>query len=110
MLTLQSNKRDATLVVSLEGRIDAISARALEQQCLAWIDAGEKRLVFDLSQVQYISSAGLRTFLLTARKMASVQGDLRLAALNQTVTHVFEISGFSKLFAIYPLLETALAA
>ncbi|MGI9212169.1 MAG: STAS domain-containing protein [Methylococcaceae bacterium] len=108
MLTIRSNPVDAALVVTLEGRIDATSARQLEQQCLEWIDSGHKKLIFDFTQVQYISSAGLRTFLLTAKKMGSIQGEIRLAAMNTTITNVFEISGFSKLFAIHPTVEAAL--
>ncbi|MBM3203047.1 STAS domain-containing protein [Candidatus Woesearchaeota archaeon] len=109
MLTIASNPIDTARVVTLAGRIDATNARQLEEQCLAWIDGGDKRLIFDLAQVQYISSAGLRTFLLAARKMSSVEGEIRLAALNQTLSHVFDISGFNRLFAIYPALEAALA-
>lgn len=108
MLTLHPNKINAALVVGLEGRIDATSTKQLERHCLEWIEAGEKLLVFDFTTAQYISSAGLRTFLLTAKKMSAAQGEIRLAALNPTLGSVFEISGFSKLFAIFPTIEAAL--
>jgi anti-anti-sigma factor len=109
MLTLTANKINAALVVGMEGRIDATSTQALEQHCLEWIEAGEKLLIFDFSTTQYISSAGLRTFLLTAKKMSAAHGEIRLAGMNPTLNNVFEISGFSKLFAIFPTTEAALA-
>jgi anti-anti-sigma factor len=108
MLTISSSKSGESLVVALEGRIDAASAKSLEERCLAWIDGGESRLVFDFSSVNYISSAGLRVFLLVAKQLEPVRGSVKLCALNATLRDVFEISGFSKLFAILPTLSEAL--
>jgi anti-anti-sigma factor len=107
MLAISSAKQNTALVVTLEGRIDASSAKQLEQQCLEWIDGGERLLVFDFSAVNYISSAGLRVFLLAAKRIGSVQGSVRLCALNATLLNVFEISGFSKLFAIFSTVQEA---
>lgn len=108
MLSITSKQVNAALVIALEGRIDATTAKQLEQQCMQWIDEGEKFLVFDFTSVQYISSAGLRTFLLVAKKMGTLQGEIRLTAMNPTLCSVFEISGFSKLFAIFPTTAAAL--
>ncbi len=108
MLTISTSKSGDTLVVTLEGRIDAASAKNLEQQSLAWIDGGERRLVFDLARVNYISSAGLRVFLLVAKRIGPAGGSVKLCALNSTLRDVFEISGFSALFQILPSLEEAI--
>jgi len=109
MLSINPDKTDSAVVVALEGRIDASSAKQLEQHCLDWIDAGETLMVLDFAAVQYISSAGLRALLLAARKMGAVNGEIRLSALNPTLGIVFEISGFSQLFAIFPTTEAAMA-
>lgn len=108
MLNISAAKQGEAWVVTLEGRIDAASAKSLEEQCLQWIDNGERRLVFDFSAVNYVSSAGLRVFLVAAKRLDTVQGSICLCALNSTLRDVFEISGFSRLFPIVPTLQEAL--
>lgn len=108
MLAISSTHQGPALVVALDGRIDASSAKELERQCLAWIDEGQRQLVFDFASVGYISSAGLRVFLLIAKRLGAAQGTLRLCAMNPTLRDVFEISGFSKLFTILPTVAEAL--
>jgi anti-anti-sigma factor len=108
MLAISSKHQGEALVIGLEGRIDATSARDLEQKCLAWVDQGERRLVFDFSAVSYISSAGLRVFLLVAKRLGPTQGSMSLCAMNSTLRDVFEISGFTKLFTVLPTVQDAL--
>jgi len=110
MLTISSahQHQGGALVIALTGRIDASSAKDLEQQCLQWIGGGETQLVFDFSAVSYISSAALRVFLLVAKRLDTVKGSVRLCALNNTLRDVFDISGFSKLFTITSTVEEAL--
>ncbi|BBL75535.1 STAS domain-containing protein [Methylomagnum ishizawai] len=107
MLNIATSQTGETLVIALEGRIDAASAKHLEQQCLDLIEGGASRLVFDLGQVVYISSAGLRVFLVAAKRLPP-EGSLKLCALNSTLRDVFEISGFSTLFQILPAVGDAL--
>lgn len=108
MLTISSAHQGGALVIALTGRIDASSAKDLEQQCLQWISNGEKQLVFDFTAVSYISSAALRVFLLVAKRLDTAKGSVRLCALNSTLRDVFDISGFSKLFAITATVAEAL--
>lgn len=110
MLTISSAHQGDSLVIVLAGRIDAASAKNLEQYCLEQIAAGESTLVFDFSEVNYISSAALRVFLVVAKRLDSVKGSVKLAALNPTLRDVFDISGFSKLFAITATVQDALQA
>ena len=108
MLTLASSPLNDSLVVTLEGRIDANSAKDLESRCLAWIDEGHHKLILDFGRVSFISSAGLRALLLVAKKVEPIQGSVKLVALNHTLKDVFDISGFSNLFQIYPSAQDAL--
>lgn len=108
MLAISSANQGTVLVITLNGRIDATSAKELEQHSLTLVEGGERQLVFDFSRVDYISSAGLRVFLLIAKRLGAVQGSLRLCAMNATLRDVFDISGFSKLFTIVPTLQEAL--
>ena len=108
MLTINSNKLQDSLVLTLEGRVDASSSKELEQECLTHIESGERKLVMDFGSVNFISSAGLRVILLVAKRLEPLQGKVKLAGLNTTLKDVFEISGFSKLFVIVPNVEDAL--
>jgi anti-anti-sigma factor len=108
MLSISSAKMQDSLVVTLEGRIDANSAKELEHACLEWIAAGEKRFILDLSAVNFISSAGLRVILLAAKRVEPLQGSIKLCGLSPTLRDVFEISGFSKLFTITQTVNEAL--
>jgi anti-anti-sigma factor len=102
-------KKNGVMVVSVDGRIDASNAPTLEQKLLALIAGGEKRLVIDCTQLEYVSSAGLRVLLVAAKRLSG-DGTLGLAALNKQIHEVFDIAGFSSIFQIYRTQDEAIAA
>lgn len=108
-MELTESKKGGAVVLGLNGRVDASNAAVLEQRILALIDAGEKRLVIDCAQLQYISSAGLRVLLIAAKRLSD-SGQLALAALNHQIRDVFDIAGFSSIFQIYRTQDDAVAA
>ena len=110
MLTISSARLGDFLVVSLVGRVDASNSKILEQQSFELINNGETQIVFDLSAVDYVSSAALRVFLLTAKQMGKVKGTVRLCGLSASLRDVFDISGFSKLFMITTTAQEAIKA
>ena len=63
--------------------------------------SGATRILLDFTQLDFISSAGLRTLLLAGKKLKKQGGELCLCSLNETVKDVFDISGFSALFKVY---------
>jgi anti-anti-sigma factor len=69
---------------------------------------GEKDFVIDLGELDYISSAGLRVILATAKRLKEKEGKILLASLQDMVKEVFEISGFSAIIPIYESVESAL--
>ncbi len=87
-----------SLVVALEGRLDTSSSPELEDVLDSSLD-GVKELVFDLEQLDYLSSAGLRV-LLTAQKRMGRQGMMKLRHLNATVREVLDVTGFSDFLTI----------
>jgi anti-anti-sigma factor len=101
-------KKNGVMVVSVDGRVDASNAPTLEQKLLALIAAGEKHLVIDCTQLEYVSSAGLRVLLVAAKRLSD--GTLGLAALNKQIHDVFDIAGFSSIFQIYRTQDEAIAA
>ena len=98
---------DGIVAVAPVGRIDTTSAPALEHYLVDLLARGERRIVIDLSGVDYISSAGLRVMLLVARRVADVNGRLGLCAMGDSVRQVFQLAGFLPLFAVQETPDAA---
>ena len=90
---------DVTVGV-VAGRLDAAGAPSLEVFCREWIQAGTRKLVLDLSALDYISSAGLRAILATAKRLQAAGGTLAVCGLTGVVREVFTISGFDALLPV----------
>ena len=103
-------KSQGVMILGLKGRLDASNANTVEQKVLGLIDAGENRWVIDLGQLDYISSAGLRVLLMAAKRLRTGGGKIALASLQDHVKEVFDIAGFSAIFAIYANRDAAIAA
>ncbi|WP_054029580.1 STAS domain-containing protein [Desulfatitalea tepidiphila] len=99
-----------TLVASLRGRLDTHTAPAFEEQAREALKRNEKKWVFDLSGLAYVSSAGLRVVLAAAKALKADGGEIRLAAAGGSVKKVFQISGFFSLFKYFDTPEAALEA
>ena len=81
-----------TLTLTLSGRLDAVTAGELEKVITSSLD-GVTELIFDLADLSYIASAGLRT-LLVAQKRMKKQGDMRLRNVQDDVREVLDMTGF----------------
>ncbi len=91
------------------GRIDTQGAVDLDLTLQAAVAEGKHKMVLDMTEVRYISSAGLRTLADVLTKNREAGGDLKLVALDRKVLRVFRIIGFDKFFSIYDALETAMS-
>jgi len=107
-MKIGEERRDGALIVAPSGRVDSVSSSELERALVGHLGAGESRVVVDLAQVEYISSAGLRVLLMTAKKLKDADGRLVLCAMPESVRLVFELAGFVPIFAIEPTREAAL--
>ena len=103
-------KAENAVVVELGGRMDAASAPEAEHKLMELIGRGETRLVLDLADLEYVSSAGLRVFLLVAKRLRAARGRLALAAARDAIREVFELAGFADLFTFVATREEAQAA
>ena len=101
-------KEQGVLVLTITGRMDSVSAPELDTHVDEQIAGGEISFVVDLSGLDYISSAGLRSMLTMAKKLKEKAGTLKLCGLKGVVREVFDVSGFSTIFTIYDSLEDAL--
>src|SRR3546814_8881959 len=95
-------------VVALAGRLDSTSAAETEVRILAQIESGHPRIVVDAAGLDYLSSAGLRVFLVVAKRVKAAGGGLALHSLTDHVREVFEISGFVNVLTVCPSREEAL--
>lgn len=100
---------DHVRTVRISGRLDGTTMQQLEERFLKLADEGSSRFVFDLSLLDYISSAGLRVMLLAVKRTKSAGGKLALFGLNDNVNEIFRISGFSTIFSVFAGEEEALA-
>jgi len=107
-MELSAKKEEKGVVIHVTGRMDAVSSPDFEKAMDAWIEKGETTLVVDGSNLEYISSSGLRSVLIIAKKLKTREGRILLTSLTSVVKEVFEISGFSTIIPIYDSLEDAM--
>ena len=103
-------QRTVTTVVRITGSVDGLTADALHATLQQQIDAGNIRLIGDMSGVSYTSSAGLRALLATVKHARQQGGDFRLAAVMPPVHKVLEMSGFTSILKMYDDVELAIAS
>ncbi len=94
-MTINKKMEGGVLTVALDGRLDTMTAPELEKE----VDglAGAKELVFDLTGLEYVSSAGLRVFLRAHKLM---NGNMTVRGANEMINEIFEVTGFTDVFDI----------
>lgn len=97
-MTINKTKNGADLTIALEGRLDTMTAPDLEAELKKSLD-GVETLNLDFSKLDYISSAGLRV-LLSAHKLMSAKGGMKVTNVNDVVQEVFEVTGFADILMI----------
>jgi anti-sigma B factor antagonist len=97
-MTVNKEKKGNTLFVSVEGRVDTATAGEFESEIKSGLD-GISELVLDFSDLNYISSAGLRV-LLSLQKIMNTQGEMKITGVNEIVNDIFEVTGFSEILTI----------
>ena len=97
-MTINANKNGTTLEIALEGRLDTTTAPELEKE-LKDSMTGANELTLDFAKLEYISSAGLRV-LLSAHKVMSGKGGMKVTHVNEIVAEVFDVTGFADILTI----------
>ncbi len=82
------------------GRLDASTSNDFEEKVIAAIENGETEIIVNFSELDYISSSGLRVLLVGAKKLKALSGSVTLSGLKKHIKEVFEIAGFTPLFTI----------
>ena len=98
MLNIEKTIEKEAGLLTLEGRLDTVSAPELEQVIKEMLP-GLRSLTLDFKKLDYISSAGLRV-LLSAQKAMNKQGSMTVTHVNETIMEIFEVTGFSDILTI----------
>jgi anti-anti-sigma factor len=96
-------------IIRLEGNLDTQTSTEAQEELERIVDDGARKLLIDFADLAYISSAGLRVLLVTAKKLGTDQGEMRMCNMNDVVREVFEVSGFSTIFKVFPTDSEAMS-
>ena len=97
-------------LVTMRGRFDAPSAPEAERKFRGLLEEGMTRVVLDLSEVEYISSGGLRVIIMLTKALERASGEMRLCGLSPFVCEVFKITNLAKRYEICATREQAVSA
>jgi anti-anti-sigma factor len=107
-MTIEVNRSGEVVIVKPVGRLDAASAPEFDQECQAHVKAGCKTMIADLSELTYVSSLGLRSFVSAGKELQARGGGLMVSGMKGMVKEVFTITQLISVFAVYDSVESAL--
>jgi anti-sigma B factor antagonist len=96
----QSTSDNGILTLTMSGRLDADTTTQFGELLNGCIDRGDRRIVLDLSGVDYVSSVGLRALILGAKRLGPLGGRIVLCAPQDRIRHLLDIAGFGSIFTI----------
>ena len=109
-LTVQQNRTgNGALVLTLGGGITAGRCETLEKQVVSLIEAGEKRVVLDVTGITFLDSAGIGTLVACFSKLKKAGGDMRLAGAAGKVESVLKMTQVDRVVRFFPTAATAAA-
>jgi len=109
-LEVKTKKISDVVVFDLAGNLDTNTAPNAEAEINSFLDKGVTKMIINLENTRYVSSAGLRIFLATAKKITAVGGVVKLCGANDVVQEILDISGFSTILDVRNTEEEALNA
>ena len=109
-MDIQSKEQGGALVISLAGSLDTLTAGSAQNYIGAQFDGGQRQIVLDLDQVNFMSSSGLRLLVDMLKRSYDVGGGFRLASVPPNVRRTLEISGLERVLDIYRSVEEAVGS
>jgi anti-anti-sigma factor len=109
-MDLSEERLDQVIALSVRGRIDSMTAPQFGQKLDSVVAAPSGRLVVDLRDLDYISSAGFRVLLVAAKRADETGSRLVLCGLSSKVRQLFDVGGFLDLFSITATRDEAISA
>ena len=108
-MEIATRARNDVAIVAFVGSLDSKTSPQAQQALDGILAGGGRKVLIDFTALDYISSAGLRVLLGTAKRLSGAGNALRLFGLNESVREVFQISGFSAIFTVCATEAEALA-
>ena len=108
-MNITKTEENGIVEIKISGRLDAATSVEAENTITGVIEEDHKKILINLEDLSYISSAGLRVLLVAAKEMKAKCGKIVLCSMIDSVKSVFEISGFSIIFEICATKEDAIA-
>ena len=112
-MSLVATINGSALILSLKGRLDQDNCEFFRSELTPHIDSAARdhlAIVLDLSELEYVSSAGLRCFMLAVRQTKALNGRIVVAALQPMVAEIFQISRFNMLLEVFATVAAAVSA
>ncbi len=103
-MNLTMNSRtpsETTCILEIEGEVDVYTSPQLKQDLVQLAESGVKRVIIDLSKVEYLDSTGLGVLIGGLKRLREVDGNLSLVSPGMRIQRIFEITGLNKIFDIY---------
>ena len=104
-MEITEKKHNDVKVIKVSGRLDSNTFDVLGQKMNS-ID--DMKIIMDFSELDYISSAGLRIILMNAKKMKKTGGHFRLCCMKEFIKEIFDIAGFSRILNIDDTFENSI--
>ena len=98
-MNLEKKQEGSALTIKISGRLDTTTAPVLDEELKASLE-GTEALVLDFSDIEYISSAGLRVLLSAQKIMNKQEGSMKLTGVNEDIMEIFEVTGFVDILTI----------
>ncbi len=108
--TVRKDDEKGVVVLGIDGQLIVGNRHELKQKILDALESGDRRFLIDFSDTGYIDSSGLGVLVSLSKKIREVNGELRLAGLNEDLLTLFELTKLDALFAISESPDEALAA
>ena len=107
-MQIHEEKQGEVLIVRVSEHLDTASSAIFESRLLGLVEHGERQIIVDCGELEYVNSAGLKVFLIAAKRLEPLGGKLILCALAPSVLMIFEMIGFTRIMKIVPSLDEAL--
>lgn len=109
--TLTTEERpNGVKVIHIHGDLDSMGTHMVEKSFESALDGPTQRVVVDMQDVSFISSAGMAMLLVKGKNLRQQRGQLVLASASERVREVLALAGFNELFDMYPTVDDAVNA
>jgi anti-anti-sigma factor len=109
-MELAIKKSENCTIVEIKGKLNTTNFSSVEKEFGQLIEKGEHNILVDCEHLDYVSSSGLRVFLVTLKSLNKLKGKFVLCNLQESIIDIFEVSGFITIFEVYKTKVQALEA